>query len=1761
MGHRPSKQLESPSTPTGKGQKKKNSKDHTGTEDNTNFATTSKSKILNNTIAPSSKPLGDLISPPTSVQKLNSGNEAASAASSQDNVRGSKDSIKKKKGGEKSSRPEIGPVKHVDEATREKLGMGLTNNMPAESEVNALFEEFLQGLALPESKCIPMRLMPYDKKWMLVQQQKSKDQPVKPKDLHSPLSPQSPKREPFQFVELLEEEDLGNIEIGRELQSLEVSLRTEPINWVKEFVKSGGCEVLLKVMKRYSLKTTLANSERDCQAHSVRAIKAMMNNSIGLQAMLTINDAINILAMGLTSSIIKVKTSTLEMMAAVCFVPNGHKLILIAMEALKEIKKETFRFSKLMESLVDKTLESGTESAAYLEYQIACVAFLNAIVNTPEDLDFRVSLRNELMQLGIASAILELKKNDNEELNTQLSIFEEEGVADIDAFYEDLEAEGLDLQDPDAVFDKVKSNIPDSDSYQWFVRVIQGLLSIPRDKYRSPKYWELLSIIVSQVALERNGLAPDITRFNVNVEKSVSHLVTTEEYEVQKVNFAALENQMEEWRAKVENWERNEKLLREYKEILIRKDEELRRLKENNKNLNNNSSTIKVKDTAKRMSSQINVNNANSTASGNSCVETSNSSLNSTTVDEKKSSQKNAIVPEKTSNKVIDVNFDFKSIVFPLNIKKEEDLKHLVFEKYNINLTENKFKTAETIDINNANSNIPATAAILSSNSAPPPPPPPSFVSGPPPAISKIAPPPPPPPSHSDSNILSTLPPPVPAPAVNGGPLPPPPPPGMGGPPPPPPPPGKCGPPPPPAPPGMGGPPPPPAPPGMGGPPPPPGPPLPPGMGPAVIASPATFGFEKQKVQPTVKMRQIQWTKIAPVNLNATIWKPLAEKGKDGEERTRREKIDVKELESLFSVQPINKAVSAGEVLSNKEVKNEVKKVSLLDGKRSNNVSIMLGRIKIPFNKIREAIINLNEEIISESMVKQFLQQIPAEDEMFLLKDYVGTNENKVKDLPKAEQFFWEMMKIPRYEQKLVSLNFKMKFFERISELRPEIEVVNQAAIYLKESKKISKLFEVILAIGNYMNGDTFRGQAFGFSIDILTKLGDVKSTSGKTTLLSYLVTLIDKKFPELKDLTSEMSFLEKASRVSLITISQEVAELEKGLERLKLEVEQQSLIKGCETFCKVFREFLECNLIFFEDLKKNKLEMELNFKFIVNFFGEDLKLSTPESFFGIFNTYVMGFEKAKKDIEKDAEAQKKLLEKELRIQEKEKEKEKNEEILKKTRDLEKEKSQNLLQEDRKGVMDDLINSLKTGDAFKGKVKNRQRSNSKVLSSTSKCNSLELDLTSCVLCSQRHGSFVRVKNADNLDTFCHIVCSKYIKECEITDDNLIDISNIPLSLWEETQCSICFSDYGVKLPCDAFGCKNTIHVTCAQNWNLLVKDVEVKEAPDFIFCKFHSSGDPKKNEYIKSVEKAEQIRNKKLSEKSNMVKTEKLNYDPRIIIKSQLANWFKSVDEHQFFLNSNYFFRLSEKKFIQNQLPFQKEILQNHIEELKKVESTRKELEKVFSELKVNFLKSLQIFEEKIESTDTNTLNNEFDKKKEDNLTTDQFDLVFEKFIKFHENFTLKKNTNKDLADIEMFKKCFKTHLNSKSKLNLKKYQDFSKMIKFDALIKNEEIAPLRKNSNLKIKKRKIDEIFTSEASICNICLTFKGNNLSEKMTRFIKCEDCKKLFHFGCLDPPMKRLQKWYTWNCQNCVQRNLNLSSDEGSAEVLNEKKQESG
>lgn len=102
--------------------------------------------------------------------------------------------------------------------------------------------------------------------------------------------------------------------------------------------------------------------------------------------------------------------------------------------------------------------------------------------------------------------------------------------------------------------------------------------------------------------------------------------------------------------------------------------------------------------------------------------------------------------------------------------------------------------------------------------------------------------------------------------------------------------------------------------------------------------------------------------------------------------------------------------------------------------------------------------------------------------------------------------------RIPHYEQRLRSLHYKKRFSVWIGEVQPRIKSVMEASREVARSRRLRRLLEFVLALGNYMNRGA-RGNASGFRLTSLNRLADTKSSAAKgTTLLHYLVEILEKK-------------------------------------------------------------------------------------------------------------------------------------------------------------------------------------------------------------------------------------------------------------------------------------------------------------------------------------------------------------------------------------------------------------------------------------------------------------------------------------------------------------------------------------------------------------------------------------------------------------------------------------------------------------------------
>lgn len=102
--------------------------------------------------------------------------------------------------------------------------------------------------------------------------------------------------------------------------------------------------------------------------------------------------------------------------------------------------------------------------------------------------------------------------------------------------------------------------------------------------------------------------------------------------------------------------------------------------------------------------------------------------------------------------------------------------------------------------------------------------------------------------------------------------------------------------------------------------------------------------------------------------------------------------------------------------------------------------------------------------------------------------------------------------RIPHYEQRLRSLHYKKRFNVWVNEIEPRVRAVMEASREVSRSRRLRRLLELVLALGNYMNRGA-RGNATGFRLASLNRLADTKSSACKgTTLLHYLVEILEKK-------------------------------------------------------------------------------------------------------------------------------------------------------------------------------------------------------------------------------------------------------------------------------------------------------------------------------------------------------------------------------------------------------------------------------------------------------------------------------------------------------------------------------------------------------------------------------------------------------------------------------------------------------------------------
>ncbi len=143
------------------------------------------------------------------------------------------------------------------------------------------------------------------------------------------------------------------------------------------------------------------------------------------------------------------------------------------------------------------------------------------------------------------------------------------------------------------------------------------------------------------------------------------------------------------------------------------------------------------------------------------------------------------------------------------------------------------------------------------------------------------------------------------------------------------------------------------------------------------------------------------------------------------------------EFEALFVEKPGNK-----EAPKKKVVKKEPQVVSLLEPKRSMNVSIATASIKMSYGDIQSTISSMEENRLEESQLTQLMENLPTANEKKKLQEYIE-KEGNTERLGNAEKYMAAIINVPFCDLRLKCMVFKCQFPSMVDELNSNSELIN----------------------------------------------------------------------------------------------------------------------------------------------------------------------------------------------------------------------------------------------------------------------------------------------------------------------------------------------------------------------------------------------------------------------------------------------------------------------------------------------------------------------------------------------------------------------------------------------------------------------------------------------------------------------------------------------------------------------------------------------
>lgn len=200
--------------------------------------------------------------------------------------------------------------------------------------------------------------------------------------------------------------------------------------------------------------------------------------------------------------------------------------------------------------------------------------------------------------------------------------------------------------------------------------------------------------------------------------------------------------------------------------------------------------------------------------------------------------------------------------------------------------------------------------------------------------------------------------------------------------------------------------------------------------------------------------------------------------------------------------------------------------VHFVNGQRSQQVQIGLKNLGLNNKELRKGIMILDDNMIGYENLIKLEAIIPTAEEQ--LQAEREAQQSHIMYFGIVERFFYSLYDMIELGLRIKAWKFSHEFKYKVEHLNEQLTTVEKSRILIKSHQGFKLLLGLILDFGNHMNANSIKGNQYGFQLNVLSLLPNIK-TLDNLSFLMYLYDFLEKHNPNVLQVIDDFAILEQS--------------------------------------------------------------------------------------------------------------------------------------------------------------------------------------------------------------------------------------------------------------------------------------------------------------------------------------------------------------------------------------------------------------------------------------------------------------------------------------------------------------------------------------------------------------------------------------------------------------------------------------------------------